>query len=96
MAIPAADFQAHNSLFLIAHFHNVIIGGSVFGFFAGYTYWFPKFMGFRLNEKLGKYAFWFWLIGFFVAFTPLYLLGFMGATRRLDHYDVRSGSLYSS
>jgi cytochrome o ubiquinol oxidase subunit I len=88
MAIPAADFQTHNSLFLIAHFHYVIIGGVLFGFFAGYTYWFPKFVGFKLNEKLGKYAFWFWLIGFLVAFTPLYLLGFMGATRRLNHYDV--------
>jgi cytochrome o ubiquinol oxidase subunit 1 len=88
LSIPAADFQVHNSLFLIAHFHYVIIGGTVFGFFAGYSYWFPKFMGFKLNEKLGKYAFWFWQIGFFIAFTPLYLLGFMGATRRLDHYDV--------
>lgn len=88
MAIPAADFQIHNSLFLVAHFHTVIIGGVVFGFFAGYTYWFPKFLGFKLDEKLGKYAFWFWLIGFLVAFLPLYLLGFMGATRRLNHYDV--------
>jgi cytochrome o ubiquinol oxidase subunit I len=78
----------HNSLFLIAHFHFVIIGGVVFGFFAGFTYWFPKFTGFKLNERLGKWAFWFWMIGFLVAFTPLYLLGFMGATRRLDHYDV--------
>jgi cytochrome o ubiquinol oxidase subunit 1 len=88
MAIPAADFQIHNSLFLVAHFHNVIIGGVVFGFFAAYSYWFPKFVGFKLNEKLGKYAFWCWVIGFFVAFLPLYLLGFMGATRRLNHYDV--------
>jgi cytochrome o ubiquinol oxidase subunit 1 len=88
MSIPAADFQTHNSLFLIAHFHNVIIGGVMFGFFAGYSYWFPKFIGFKLNEKLGKYAFWCWLIGFFLAFMPLYLLGLMGATRRLDHYDV--------
>lgn len=88
MSIPAADFQIHNSLFLVAHFHTVIIGGVVFGFFAGFTYWFPKFMGFKLDEKLGKYAFWCWLIGFFVAFTPLYLLGFMGVTRRLNHYDV--------
>lgn len=88
MSIPAADFQVHNSLFLIAHFHTVIIGGVLFGFFAGYTYWFPKFMGFKLNEKLGKYAFWCWIIGFFLAFLPLYLLGFMGATRRLNHYDV--------
>ena len=88
MSIPAADFQIHNSLFLIAHFHTVIIGGLVFGFFAGYTYWFPKFIGFKLNEKLGKYAFWCWLIGFLFAFVPLYLLGFMGVTRRLNRYDV--------
>lgn len=87
MSIPAADFQIHNSLFLVAHFHNVIIGGVVFGFFAAYSYWFPKFFGFRLNEKLGKYAFWCWLIGFFVAFLPLYLLGFMGVTRRLNHFE---------
>jgi cytochrome o ubiquinol oxidase subunit I len=88
MSIPAADFQIHNSLFLIAHFHSVIIGGVLFGFFAGFTYWFPKFTGFKLNEKLGRYAFWCWLIGFLLAFLPLYLLGFMGATRRLNHYDV--------
>jgi cytochrome o ubiquinol oxidase subunit I len=88
MSIPAADFQVHNSLFLIAHFHFVIIGGVLFGFFAGYTYWFPKFTGFKLNEKLGKYAFWCWMIGFLMAFTPLYLLGFMGATRRLNNYNV--------
>lgn len=88
MSIPAADFQIHNSLFLIAHFHSTIIGGVVFGFFAGYSYWFPKFTGFKLNEKLGKYAFWFWLIGFLVAFLPIYLLGLMGATRRLNHYEV--------
>ncbi len=88
MSIPAADFQVHNSLFLIAHFHFVILGGTLFGFFAGYTYWFPKFAGFKLNETLGKYAFWCWMLGFLIAFTPLYLLGFMGATRRLNHYDV--------
>jgi cytochrome o ubiquinol oxidase subunit 1 len=88
MAVPAIDFQTHNSLFLIAHFHTVIIGGVVFGAFAGYTYWFPKFAGYKLDEKLGKIAFWCWLIGFLLAFIPLYLLGFMGATRRLNHYDV--------
>ncbi len=86
MAIPAADFQLHNSLFLIAHFHSVIIGGVVFGTFGGFAYWFPKFAGYRLNETLGKYAFWCWLIGFLLAFMPLYILGFMGATRRLSHY----------
>ncbi len=86
MAIPGVDFQVHSSLFLIAHFHSVIIGGVLFGFFAGYTYWFPKFFGFSLDEKTGRQAFWCWLIGFLVAFLPLYLLGFMGATRRLNHY----------
>lgn len=88
MSIPGVDFQAHNSLFLIAHFHSTIIGGVVFGFFAGYTYWFPKFMGFKLDEKTGRWAFWCWFIGFLLAFMPLYLLGLMGATRRLNHYTV--------
>ncbi len=91
MAIPPVDFQLHNSLFLVAHFHNMIIGGVVFGFFAGITYWWPKVFGYRLNERLGKYAFWCWIIGFILAFVPLYILGFMGATRRLDHYDASIG-----
>ena len=86
LAFPAADFQVHNSLFLIAHFHTMIIGGALFGIFAAITYWFPKFTGFTLNERLGKYAFMLWLTGFFMSFVPLYILGFMGATRRLDHY----------
>lgn len=88
MSIPGFDYQAHNSLFLIAHFHSTIIGGVVFGFFSGYTYWFPKFAGFTLNEKWGRYAFWCWFIGFLLAFLPLYALGLMGATRRLNHYTV--------
>ena len=88
LAVPPADFLLHNSLFLVAHFHNVIIGGVLFGAFAGYTYWFPKAFGFRLHEGLGKAAFWFWLIGFYVAFMPLYVLGFLGMTRRMQHYDV--------
>ncbi|WP_034990585.1 cytochrome o ubiquinol oxidase subunit I [Beijerinckia mobilis] len=88
MAVPPADFVLHNSLFLIAHFHNVIIGGVVFGLFAGYTYWFPKAFGFKLDEELGKKAFWCWFIGYYVAFTPLYILGFLGMTRRMQHYDV--------
>jgi len=87
MAVPPADFVLHNSLFLIAHFHNVIIGGVVFGCFAGLTYWFPKAFGFRLHEGLGKAAFWFWFVGFYLAFMPLYALGFMGMTRRMNHYD---------
>jgi cytochrome o ubiquinol oxidase subunit I len=88
VAVPPADFLLHNSLFLVAHFHNVIIGGVLFGAFAGYTYWFPKAFGFRLHEGLGKAAFWFWLIGFYVAFMPLYAVGFLGMTRRMQHYDV--------
>jgi cytochrome o ubiquinol oxidase subunit 1 len=88
MSVPAADFQLHNSLFLVAHFHNVIIGGVVFGYLAGLTYWFPKIFGFKLNETLGKWAFWCWIIGFYIAFMPLYALGLMGMTRRLSHYDV--------
>lgn len=91
MASPPADFQVHNSLFLVAHFHTMVIGGALFGIFAGITYWFPKVMGFKLNERLGKYAFWCWLVGFLVSFVPLYILGFMGATRRLDHYDAGTG-----
>jgi cytochrome o ubiquinol oxidase subunit I len=87
MAVPPADFVLHNSLFLIAHFHNVIIGGVVFGCFAGLTYWFPKAFGFRLHEGLGKAAFWCWFFGFYLAFMPLYILGFMGMTRRMNHYD---------
>jgi cytochrome o ubiquinol oxidase subunit 1 len=86
MAVPAIDFVLHNSLFLIAHFHNTIIGGVVFGMMAGITYWFPKMFGFKLNEKLGKAAFWCWFIGFYVAFMPLYVLGFMGMTRRMQSY----------
>jgi len=91
MASPPADFQVHNSLFLVAHFHTMIIGVALFGIFAGLTYWFPKIMGFTLDERLGKRAFWFWLIGYFISFVPLYLLGFMGATRRLDHYAASTG-----
>jgi cytochrome o ubiquinol oxidase subunit 1 len=87
LAVPGADFVLHNSLFLIAHFHNVIIGGVVFGYMAGFVYWFPKAFGFTLNERLGKSAFWCWLVGFYLAFMPLYYLGFMGMTRRLNHYD---------
>ena len=88
LAVPPADFVLHNSVFLVAHFHNVIIGGVLFGAFAGYTYWFPKAFGFKLHEGLGKAAFWFWIVGFFVAFMPLYWLGLEGMTRRLQHYDV--------
>jgi len=91
LAVPAIDFQVHNSLFLVAHFHNMIIGGVVFGYMAGLTYWFPKFTGFKLHEGLGKLAAWLWITGFVTAFGPLYVLGLMGATRRLDHYDASLG-----
>jgi cytochrome o ubiquinol oxidase subunit 1 len=87
LAVPPADFVLHNSLFLVAHFHNVVIGGVLFGAFAGYNYWFPKAFGYRLNEAWGKAAFWFWVIGFYVAFMPLYVLGLEGMTRRMQHYD---------
>src|SRR5258708_18372213 len=86
LAVPPADFVLHNSLFLVAHFHNVIIGGVLFGAFAGYTYWFPKAFGFKLHEGLGKAIFWCWFVGFYLAFMPLYGLGLLGATRRLQHY----------
>ncbi len=91
LSIAPVDYQTHNSLFLIAHFHSVIIGGVAFGFFAGFTYWFPKFFGFKLHEGLGKCAFWCWFVGFFIAFMPLYILGLMGTTRRLSHYDAATG-----
>ena len=91
MGVPAIDFQVHNSLFLVAHFHTMIIGGVVFGYFAGLTYWFPKIFGFTLHEGLGRAAFWCWFWGFLLAFVPLYVLGLMGATRRLDHYDPSLG-----
>jgi cytochrome o ubiquinol oxidase subunit 1 len=87
MAVPPADFQVHNSLFLVAHFHNVIIGGVMFGAMAGYNYWFPKAFGFKLDERWGRASFWCWLIGFYLAFMPLYVLGLMGMTRRMQHYD---------
>jgi cytochrome o ubiquinol oxidase subunit 1 len=87
MAVPPADFELHNSLFLVAHFHNVIIGGVVFGALAGFNYWFPKAFGFTLDERWGKAAFWCWLVGFYLAFMPLYVLGLLGMTRRLQHYD---------
>ncbi|MEX3947414.1 cytochrome o ubiquinol oxidase subunit I [Paraburkholderia sp. EG287B] len=88
LAVPGADFVLHNSLFLVAHFHNVIIGGVVFGCLAGVSFWFPKVFGFTLNEFWGKVSFWCWLIGYWLAFTPLYILGFEGMTRRMNHYEV--------
>ena len=87
LAVPSADFVLHNSLFLIAHFHNVIIGGVVFGMFAGINYWFPKAFGYKLDAFWGKCSFWFWTIGFYVAFMPLYVLGLMGVTRRMSHFE---------
>jgi cytochrome o ubiquinol oxidase subunit 1 len=91
MSLPGVDFQVHNSLYLIAHFHSMILTGVLFGSFAGLTYWFPKFFGFKLNETIGMYAAACWIVGFLLAFVPLYVLGFMGATRRLDHFDAIPG-----
>ena len=87
LAVPPADFVLHNSLFLIAHFHNVIIGGVLFGLFAGINYWFPKAFGFKLDRFWGLVSFWCWVIGFWVAFMPLYVLGLMGVTRRLRYFE---------
>jgi cytochrome o ubiquinol oxidase subunit I len=87
LAVPGADFVLHNSLFLVAHFHNVIIGGVLFGCLAAISFWFPKVFGFTLEERWGKVSFWCWQIGFYLAFMPLYVLGFDGMTRRMNHYD---------
>ena len=94
MSVPGIDFQVHNSVFLVAHFHNVIIGGVLFGYLAGLIYWFPKTFGFKLNETLGKYSFWCWIVGFYLAFMPLYALGLMGMTRRLSHYSEMAWQPY--
>ncbi|HEY1934512.1 MAG TPA: cbb3-type cytochrome c oxidase subunit I [Acetobacteraceae bacterium] len=88
LAVPPADFELHNSMFLVAHFHNVIIGSVLFAAFGGITYWFPKAFGFRLHEGWGKAAFWLFLIGFYATFMPMYVLGLLGMTRRLQQYDV--------
>jgi cytochrome o ubiquinol oxidase subunit 1 len=87
LAIPPADFVLHNSLFLVAHFHNTIIGGVVFGLFAGMVYWFPKAFGFKLDPWWGKVGFWGWVIGYWLAWTPIYVVGLMGTTRRVNHFD---------
>ncbi|MBV9420310.1 MAG: cbb3-type cytochrome c oxidase subunit I [Alphaproteobacteria bacterium] len=94
LAVPPADFLTHNSMFLVAHFHNVIVGGVVFGLFAGLEYWFPKAFGFRLHPGWGKAAFWLALIGFWVTFTPLYIAGLAGMTRRLQHINVEAWRPY--
>ncbi|RMX07864.1 cytochrome o ubiquinol oxidase subunit I [Corticibacter populi] len=94
LAVPAADFVLHNSLFLVAHFHNTIIGGVVFGLFAGIVYWFPKAFGFKLNAFWGKVSFWCWFVGFWVAFTPLYIMGLMGVTRRISQFEDTSLNIY--
>ncbi|MNI22255.1 Quinol oxidase subunit 1 [compost metagenome] len=91
LSVAPADFQFHNSYFLIAHFHHVLIGGVVFGYFAGLYYWWPKMFGFRLNETIGKWAFWLWNIGFYVCFMPQYAVGLMGMTRRVNTYDFDMG-----
>ena len=91
LAVPPADFQLNNSLFLVAHFHSMIVSGVLFGYFAGLTYWFPKIYGFSVKDKIGKYAAYFWIVGFIVAFVPLYILGILGATRRMNHYSSSLG-----
>jgi len=88
LALPPVDYLMHNTTFLVAHFHNVIIPGVLFGYIAGYMFWFPKAFGFKLNEKWGTWSFWCWIIGFYLAFMPLYLLGFLGMPRRMEHYEI--------
>jgi cytochrome o ubiquinol oxidase subunit 1 len=95
LAVPPADFVLHNSLFLVAHFHNVIIGGVLFGLFAAINYWFPKAFGFKLDVFWGKVSFWFWVTGFYAAFMPLYVLGLMGVTRRLRVFDDPSLQIWT-
>lgn len=86
LALPPADYLMHNSTFLVAHFHNMLIPGALFGYFAGMNYWFPKAFGFKLDAKWGMRSFWCWIIGFYLAFMPLYVLGFKGMSRRMEHY----------
>jgi cytochrome o ubiquinol oxidase subunit I len=94
LAIPPADYLVHNTTFLVAHFHNMLVPGALFGYFAGYMYWFPKAFGFTLNEKWGVRAFWCWMIGFYLAFMPLYAAGLLGMPRRMEHYDVAAWQPY--
>jgi cytochrome o ubiquinol oxidase subunit 1 len=94
LAMPPADYLMHNTTFLVAHFHNMLIPGALFGYFAGYMYWFPKAFGFTLNERWGVRSFWCWLIGFYLAFMPLYGLGLMGMPRRMEHYNVADWQPY--
>ncbi len=88
LAMPPVDYLMHNTTFLIAHFHNMIIPGVLFGYLAGYMFWFPKAFGFKLNEKWGAWSFWCWIIGFYLAFMPLYVLGLLGMPRRMEHYEI--------
>ena len=94
LALPPADFLMHNSTFLVAHFHNMLIPGALFGYFAGMHYWFPKAFGFKLDDKWGVRAFWFWIVGFYLAFMPFYVMGFMGMSRRMEHYNVAEWQPY--
>jgi cytochrome o ubiquinol oxidase subunit 1 len=94
LALPPVDYQLHNTTFLVAHFHNMLIPGALFGYFAGVQFWFPKAFGFRLNERWGAAAFWCWIIGFYLAFMPLYVLGMMAMPRRLEHYNIAGWQPY--
>lgn len=82
LAMPPLDYLVHNTLFLVAHFHNMLIPGLLYGMLAGYHYWFPKAFGFRLDERWGRIAFTCWVVGFYLAFFPLYVLGASGMARR--------------
>jgi cytochrome o ubiquinol oxidase subunit 1 len=82
LATPPLDYMVHNTLFLVAHFHNMLIPGLLYGLIAGYMYWFPKAFGFRLNERWGRISVACWIVGFYLAFMPLYVLGAAGMARR--------------
>lgn len=100
LAIPAADFQYHDTYFVVAHFHYVIVGGLILGLFSGLYYWWPKMFGRMLNEGMGKLHFWLFFIGFHLTFFPQHFLGLMGMPRRVftyqPGYDLEVGNLVST
>ncbi|MDM5201497.1 cytochrome aa3 quinol oxidase subunit I [Fictibacillus enclensis] len=91
LAMAAADYQYHNTYFLVAHFHYVLIAGTVFSCFAGLVFWYPKMFGYKLNERIGKWVFWVFNIGFNVCFIPQFILGLDGMPRRVYTYSAASG-----
>ncbi|PJN87599.1 cytochrome aa3 quinol oxidase subunit I [Bacillus sp. mrc49] len=91
LAMASADYQYHNTMFLVAHFHYVLIPGTVFAVLAGFTYWWPKIFNFQLSERIGKWAFWFIVVGFNVTFFPMFITGLDGQARRMYTYSEATG-----